>query len=227
MGTIGLSVLAAGACSSLSCVEINAAGEPAFQKSLAELCIRAPDGERDATYTVAAASSVPIAQLAAADVIIVDPPRKGLEPSLVAALCSEELANARAATCGGEFTYTQHRTQQSDRKPTEHTAGDETTIAPSSSCEQRHVADDCAAPAVAVRACKPATAEARAADNTASEQAQRLVYLSCGLPALLRDLSALADAGPWQISHAEAFVFYPGSDAIETLVVMDRVQQSG
>jgi tRNA/tmRNA/rRNA uracil-C5-methylase (TrmA/RlmC/RlmD family) len=51
---------------------------------------------------------------------------------------------------------------------------------------------------------------------------QRLVYLSCGLPALLRDLEELVDKGPWRVVYAHAFLFFPGTDSVETLVVMDR-----
>ena len=51
---------------------------------------------------------------------------------------------------------------------------------------------------------------------------RRLVYLSCGYPALQRDLKLLLASGVWQLKHAEAFLFFPGSDAVEILCVLDR-----
>jgi tRNA/tmRNA/rRNA uracil-C5-methylase (TrmA/RlmC/RlmD family) len=48
----------------------------------------------------------------------------------------------------------------------------------------------------------------------------RLVYVSCGFKALERDLQVLGTK--WKILHAEGFVLFPGSNHIETLVVMDR-----
>ncbi|GAB0489100.1 hypothetical protein MMPV_000316 [Pyropia vietnamensis] len=50
---------------------------------------------------------------------------------------------------------------------------------------------------------------------------RRVVYLSCGAASLRRDAIRLVRAG-WVIAHAEAAVFFPGTDAIETLVVFDR-----
>lgn len=50
---------------------------------------------------------------------------------------------------------------------------------------------------------------------------RRIVYLSCGAASLRRDATRLVRAG-WVVSHAEAAVFFPGADAIETLVVFDR-----
>lgn len=49
----------------------------------------------------------------------------------------------------------------------------------------------------------------------------RLVYLSCGFDALRRDVDALL-AGGWRVSAAQGFLFFPGTDTIETLVVFDR-----
>jgi tRNA/tmRNA/rRNA uracil-C5-methylase (TrmA/RlmC/RlmD family) len=50
---------------------------------------------------------------------------------------------------------------------------------------------------------------------------RRLLYLSCGFPALRRDTGALLRSGRWRLAHAEAFLFFPGTDHIETLAVFD------
>jgi tRNA/tmRNA/rRNA uracil-C5-methylase (TrmA/RlmC/RlmD family) len=47
------------------------------------------------------------------------------------------------------------------------------------------------------------------------------VYLSCGYAALERDATALVAAG-WRLASARAFVFFPGTDALETLAVFER-----
>jgi hypothetical protein len=51
---------------------------------------------------------------------------------------------------------------------------------------------------------------------------RRLVYLSCGWPALQRDAAALAAAGWVLAPPAHGFLFFPGTDALETLAVFDR-----
>ena len=103
-------------------------------------------------FHVAAAGSAPERWLAGAEVAVVDPPRKGLEPALLDCLASAASPPQR--------------------------------LPPS---------------------------------------VRRLVYLSCGLPALRRDAGVLLASGRWVLRHAEAFLFFPGADHVETLVVFDRV----
>lgn len=180
VGTIGLSLLARMPLASLSCVEINGAGEAAFQRSVQAL----PSQKQriPVSYRVAAAGAAPRSELAAADVIVVDPPRKGLEPQLVQTLC--QLATH---TCEGQQPLTD--------APADGSA---------------HSAE--ALPKRPVRGA-----------------VQRLVYLSCGLDALMRDVRALLapseqldGEAAWSIASAEGFVFFPGTDSIETLVVLER-----
>ncbi len=52
---------------------------------------------------------------------------------------------------------------------------------------------------------------------------QTLIYLSCGFDALQRDCDALLSSGMWKLVHVETFLFFPGNDALETLVVFERV----
>ena len=149
VGTIGLSLIAGGHCGSLRCVEVNGAGRAAFDLSVQQLPLMAR--ALPLSYHVCAASESAPEWLSDADVIIVDPPRKGLETALI-----ETLVNTASGV----------RSQ----------AG-----------------------------------------------ARRLIYLSCGFTSLLRDLDALTSGQRWEISHAQAFVFFPGTDSLETLVVLDEV----
>lgn len=65
------------------------------------------------------------------------------------------------------------------------------------------------------------SSSSRSSEGTALGSVKRLVYLSCGFDALRRDADALL-AGGWRVSAAEGFLFFPGTDTIETLVVFDR-----
>jgi 23S rRNA (uracil1939-C5)-methyltransferase len=51
----------------------------------------------------------------------------------------------------------------------------------------------------------------------------RLIYLSCGWKGFERDCTALTRSGRWKVRHAEGFVFFPGSDHLETLAVFDTL----
>lgn len=164
VGTIGLSLAATRGLRWVRFVEINGQGRPAFEHSAARLRQQlgaAANGGSDGStgsgsaveplaleYHVAAAGSDPGRWCVGAEVVVCDPPRKGLEPELLAWLCSP------------------------------------------------------AAAAAGVR---------------------RLVYLSCGWPALQHDCAALLGSGRWRLHSAEAFLFFPGADHIETLVVADLV----
>lgn len=174
MGTIGLSLLAAGRCSSLICTEVEPSGQAAFAASLAALQQSSPHPRQtlvEAEYIVTNAAALDLQLLAEADVIIVDPPRKGLEEELVTKLCAKVPAVSSIA------------------KP----AQQSTMVAVDGAAEQSQQA-----------------------------QPQRLIYLSCGLTALLQDLQALTWSKCWRIWHAESFIFFPGADAIETLVVLEK-----
>eukprot|EP00667_Euglena_gracilis_P007324 EG_transcript_7396 len=50
----------------------------------------------------------------------------------------------------------------------------------------------------------------------------RIVYVSCGFPALKRDTLALLAAGHWRVVSVEGHLLFPGTNHIETVVVFDR-----
>lgn len=106
----------------------------------------------DMQYITALAGLDPSSHLFGADIVIVDPPRKGLEASVLQALCTQS--------------------------------------------EQEQ-------------------------DGTGLAAPHTLVYLSCGFPALKRDCDTLL-AGGWRLASAKAFIFFPGTDAIETLAIFTR-----
>lgn len=52
---------------------------------------------------------------------------------------------------------------------------------------------------------------------------QLVIYVSCGFDAFQRDCEFLLQSGKWKLDHAEGYLLFPGSDAIETLGVFRRV----
>lgn len=82
-GSIGLSVAATRKCRSVKCVEINKESKLSFEKSLSRLP-RTVDCS--ISWHNTDASIEPLHWLEGSDVVIVDPPRKGLHPSVNEAL---------------------------------------------------------------------------------------------------------------------------------------------
>jgi 23S rRNA (uracil1939-C5)-methyltransferase len=68
----------------------------------------------------------------------------------------------------------------------------------------------------------PRTGMSRAAlDGVLAARATRLVYVSCDVATLARDLRRMLDAG-YTLAHVEAFDLFPNTAHIETLAVLDR-----
>ncbi|GAQ86573.1 S-adenosyl-L-methionine-dependent methyltransferases superfamily protein [Klebsormidium nitens] len=84
-GAIGLSVAATRQCKHVRCVEVNAASKAPFQQSLARLPASVAT---EISWVCADAADSPSKYFKGSDTIIVDPPRKGLEPPLIDALCA-------------------------------------------------------------------------------------------------------------------------------------------
>ena len=137
VGAIGLSVVER--CRRVRCVEIAPLAKECFEMSRARL--PAELAERISFIQGPTAAYLKLLD-DNPDVVIVDPPRKGLERAVVEALC------------------------------------------------------------------KPAPG-------------RRLIYISCGWESFQRDCERLLKGG-WKLTHAEAFLFFPGSDHLETLAIFDQ-----
>jgi 23S rRNA (uracil1939-C5)-methyltransferase len=137
----GLNALVTRKSKWLVCTEMNPFGEQSFRKSTARL---GADLSAKASYVAAsAADSMKIDDVCHADVLIVDPPRKGLDAEVIQALMRPETTGIK-----------------------------------------------------------------------------RIIYVSCGIDALDRDLKLLVSSR-WRISSAMGCVLFPGSDHIETVTVLD------
>ncbi len=64
--------------------------------------------------------------------------------------------------------------------------------------------------------------DARLLEQLAAHPPRRLIYLACGLPALLDELPHLERPGGLVLQGVEAFDFFPFTEHVETLVWLDR-----
>ncbi|GAB2278508.1 hypothetical protein Dimus_013188 [Dionaea muscipula] len=84
-GIIGLSLAATRKCRSVKCIEINKESKPSFQRTISRL----PNYvDSNISWHHADASVDPLSWLVGSDVVVVDPPRKGLDESVLGALQS-------------------------------------------------------------------------------------------------------------------------------------------
>ncbi|XP_047329349.1 uncharacterized RNA methyltransferase pc1998 [Impatiens glandulifera] len=82
-GVIGLSLAATRKCRSVKCVEVNKESKQSFEKTAERL---SKSVDCNISWHLGDASTDPSSWLTGSEVIVVDPPRKGLDPSLVNAL---------------------------------------------------------------------------------------------------------------------------------------------
>lgn len=56
----------------------------------------------------------------------------------------------------------------------------------------------------------------------AIDQIEQIVYISCHYPTLERDIEALLKLGLWRISFVRCYLFFPGTEHIETVVILSH-----
>ncbi|XP_071738686.1 uncharacterized protein [Rutidosis leptorrhynchoides] len=94
-GVIGLSLASTRKCRSVRCVEINKESKFAFEKTIERL----PSSiDSSISWHHADTSIEPLSWLVGSDVLVVDPPRKGLDPSLIGALRAIKQAERKSMT---------------------------------------------------------------------------------------------------------------------------------
>ncbi|KAL3813889.1 hypothetical protein ACJIZ3_015157 [Penstemon smallii] len=84
-GVIGLSLAATRKCRSVKCVEVNKESKLSFEKTASRL---PTSMDSNISWHHADTSKDPLSWIIGSDVVVVDPPRKGLDPSLISALHS-------------------------------------------------------------------------------------------------------------------------------------------
>ncbi|KAI4375383.1 hypothetical protein MLD38_013261 [Melastoma candidum] len=107
-GVIGLSLAATRKCRSIRCVEINMESKFSFEKTLERLP-KSVDGS--ISWHHADATTEPSSWMVGSDVIVVDPPRKGLGASVVTALesISSKEKHARSSHASGPSNAKEER----------------------------------------------------------------------------------------------------------------------
>ena len=225
-GAIGLSLAASETASetvgengetdetfSLKCVEIVEAARETFELSARATFGDGPEGDRrlgNVSFRVAAAADVAAEAVRGADAVVVDPPRKGLDARTLAALAGHDPA------CS--FVNDEPRSG----KPLE------------ASADPRHGKQGAAGSGRKKRNKRNRRAKKKRSgvvDASSSlpktppppDRLRTLIYVSCGFASFERDCDALVRSGQWALRHAEGFNFFPGSDALETLAVFERV----
>jgi 23S rRNA (uracil1939-C5)-methyltransferase len=90
------------------------------------------------------------------------------------------------------------------------------------SAVEDHLSRAPAAGAVTILVDPPRTGMSReAARMIAAARAPRVVYVSCDVATLARDVRRLVDAG-YRLSHLEAFDLFPNTAHVESVAVLDR-----
>lgn len=190
------------ALSSVRCVECVAAARETFEVSAGRL----PEAMRQrVSFEVARADQAVNSAVRDADVLIVDPPRKGLDAYTLAALTG---GVARIGHGGGEGgaavkAGSRRRNRRRRAKRKDGGGGDaegEPSLVPTSSTVTLPPPPD---------------------------RLDILIYVSCGFDSFVRDCDALLGSGEWRIAHAEGFNFFPGGDALEVLAVFHRNKTGG
>ena len=211
-GAIGLSIAASDASvESVRCVESVAAAAETFAASSSAL----PDAARAAaTFVVARAEDAARDAVRDADVIIVDPPRKGLDARTLAALTGAA-PDATAAATGRNQGASDPRAGMQG-----HAGGGR---------KKRNRRRRRAAKSGGEDASSSASASTRVVEAVPPPPARlgTLVYVSCGFASFERDAEALLDSGEWTLERAEGFNFFPGGDALEVLAVFRRTRDEG
>lgn len=108
-GVIGLSLAATRKCRSIKCIEINKESKQSFEKTVSRL----PSSvDSNMSWHQADAAVEPLSWLVGSDVVVVDPPRKGLDESLLCALQSISMAERKA-----EFSASAPPKSKDEKRP--------------------------------------------------------------------------------------------------------------
>jgi tRNA/tmRNA/rRNA uracil-C5-methylase (TrmA/RlmC/RlmD family) len=220
-GAIGLSLAASetsGDSFSLRCVEIVEAARETFDLSARETFGTGPEADArlaNVAFRVAAAADAAAEAVRGADAVVVDPPRKGLDARTLAALAGPDGAH------DGEGVSDEPN--EVPNKP------------PDLSTDPRRGKQGAAGSGRKKRNKRNRRAKKRllASEDVSfvpatpppPDRLRTLIYVSCGFASFERDCDALIASKQWALRRAEGFNFFPGSDALETLAVFERVER--
>jgi tRNA/tmRNA/rRNA uracil-C5-methylase (TrmA/RlmC/RlmD family) len=209
---------------SLRCVEIVEAARETFEVSARETFGESSYGTLSrlgkVSFLVAAAADVAAEAVIDADVVVVDPPRKGLDARTLAALAGHDGAHdgdgdsddpnevpnkppdlstdPRRGKQGAAGSGRKKRNKRNRRAKKRLLASEDVSFAHFAFVQKTPPPPD---------------------------RLRTLIYVSCGFASFERDCDALIASKQWALRRAEGFNFFPGSDALETLAVFERVER--
>ncbi|KAJ4729450.1 RNA methyltransferase [Melia azedarach] len=194
-GVIGLSLAATRKCRSVKCVEINKESKLSFEKTVSRL---PKSVESSISWHNADTAVDPQSWLVGADVLVVDPPRKGLDSSLVDALQTIASAERKAKLLSESSSLSPSLKVKEEKRPWILRAREASVQIGS----------------------KTNTDESQSLPQT-------LIYISCGWESFKQDCKSLLSGKAWRLEKAHGFNFFPGTQSIEVLAVFKRGQGKG
>ena len=227
-GAIGLSLAASEKLNetstfSLRCVELVEAARETFEisarETFGESSLPGAKNTRlgKVSFVVAAAADVAAEAVRDADVVVVDPPRKGLDARTLAALAGHDLFARDGDGIADDPNKVPGKPPEASKDPRRGKqgaagSGRKKRNKRNRRAKKRLAGEDVSFDAAFVPATPPPP-----------DRLRTLIYVSCGFASFERDCDALIGSKQWALRRAEGFNFFPGSDALETLAVFERV----
>ncbi|KAG2714849.1 hypothetical protein I3760_03G047400 [Carya illinoinensis] len=209
-GVIGLSLAATRKCRSVKCIEINKESKLSFEKTIDRL---SNSVDSSISWHHADASKEPLSWMLGSDVIVVDPPRKGLDMSLVDALQNIPKVEHKAKSSFERFNhFIVHYKDFLCR----------------STCSSTHTKIKDEKRPWVLRA-REASVQIGSKTTSDDDQAlpETLIYISCGWESFKEDCKSLLASKVWHLEKAHGYNFFPGTQSIEVLAVFKRGQRGG
>uniref|UniRef100_A0A3Q7FEN6 Methyltransferase small domain-containing protein n=1 Tax=Solanum lycopersicum TaxID=4081 RepID=A0A3Q7FEN6_SOLLC len=189
-GVIGLSLAVSRRCRSVKCVEVNKESRQSFEKTVERLPTNV---ESNISWHHADASIEPTSWLLGSDVVVVDPPRKGLDPSLVKELRHISAVELRTFKRWSEGNSMKPEKVKDEKRPWILRAREDSIQIESTTVHEEN-----------------------------QSLPQTLIYISCGWESFKEDCSSLLASKEWHLHKAHGFNFFPGTQSIEILAVFKR-----
>ncbi|VVA26777.1 PREDICTED: 23S rRNA [Prunus dulcis] len=190
-GAIGLSLAVTRKCRSVRCIEINKESKLSFEKTVDRL----PNlVDSSISWHLADTSKEPLSWITGSDVLVVDPPRKGLDASLVDALRSISSAEYKAKS-SSESQLSSSSKEKDEKRPWMLRAREASVQIGS----------------------KITSEDSKTLPRT-------LIYISCGWESFKEDCELLLSSKAWKLEKAHGYNFFPGTQSIEVLAVFKRGQ---
>ncbi|MFS8011432.1 putative methyltransferase [Helianthus anomalus] len=213
-GVIGLSLASTRKCRKemficFRCVEINKESKLAFEKTIDRL----PSSlDSSISWHHADTSIEPLSWLVGSDILVVDPPRKGLDPSLIGALRDIKSAERKAMTLESPTFKA-----KDEKRPWILRAREDSVQIPSRTTQEEN------------RSLPQTLIYISCGWESFREVLLVLVLLKWLLKAAFRggnmagrNCTALLSSKAWHLSKAHGFNFFPGTQSIEILAVFKR-----